>query len=272
MNDEQLQPLLEVWLRDREVPRPDVQTGVARVMANVPRTRQQRRWLPFPVSHRKARPPTGTADYRPSPIPATNSHAPIVIGRTQAMLSPVKAVTVGALVFALGGVLFIAQPFDQGGSVPGAEQTTYPAPVYVTGTHVRLRECEDLPGEEYGPTLLLRTTCTDQHTWNDPRLQGTETFWNYCIDYPDDPSELTLCQRVINIVTDEGAWRMRPFFTINAGSPDGEVGDSSSIWVLDGEDAYEGLSVVLAKGEEGRSGFIVSSDLLPPAPEEGSTK
>ena len=34
MNDEQMQPLLEVWLRDREVPRPKVQAGVARVMAD----------------------------------------------------------------------------------------------------------------------------------------------------------------------------------------------------------------------------------------------
>jgi hypothetical protein len=36
MNDEQMQSLLEAWLRDREMPPPKVQTGVARVMADVP--------------------------------------------------------------------------------------------------------------------------------------------------------------------------------------------------------------------------------------------
>jgi len=36
------------------------------------------------------------------------------------MLSPVKAITAGALVFALGGAFVIAQPFGQQGSVPGA--------------------------------------------------------------------------------------------------------------------------------------------------------
>ena len=51
------------------------------------------------------------------------------------MLSPVKAITAGALVFALGGVMLIAQPFGQQGSVPGAEtDTEAEAPAWVTGT------------------------------------------------------------------------------------------------------------------------------------------
>ena len=51
------------------------------------------------------------------------------------MFSPVKAITAGALVFALGGVLLIAQPFDQqGGSVPGAAtDADIVPPVEVTG-------------------------------------------------------------------------------------------------------------------------------------------
>ena len=37
------------------------------------------------------------------------------------MFSPVKAITAGALVFALGGMFLIAQPFgQQGATVPGA--------------------------------------------------------------------------------------------------------------------------------------------------------
>ena len=41
-------------------------------------------------------------------------------GRTQTMFSPTKAITAGALVFAIGGVMLIAQPLQQQGSVPGA--------------------------------------------------------------------------------------------------------------------------------------------------------
>jgi hypothetical protein len=36
------------------------------------------------------------------------------------MFSPANAITAGALVFAIGGVMLIAQPFEQQGSVPGA--------------------------------------------------------------------------------------------------------------------------------------------------------
>ena len=34
------------------------------------------------------------------------------------MFSPAKAITAGALVFAIGGVMLMAQPFHQQGSVP----------------------------------------------------------------------------------------------------------------------------------------------------------
>jgi hypothetical protein len=41
------------------------------------------------------------------------------------MFSPVKAITAGALIFAIGGAFLIAQPFgQQGGSVPGAVTDT----------------------------------------------------------------------------------------------------------------------------------------------------
>ena len=49
------------------------------------------------------------------------------------MLSPVKAITAGALVFALSGAFLIAQPFDQQASVPGAQSTFLPG-VEVTVT------------------------------------------------------------------------------------------------------------------------------------------
>ena len=46
MNDEQR---LEAWFSDREEAPESVQQGVARVMTEVPQTRQQGRWLPLPL-------------------------------------------------------------------------------------------------------------------------------------------------------------------------------------------------------------------------------
>jgi hypothetical protein len=157
MNDEQMQPLLDRWFSDREVAPRDVREGVARVMASVPQTRQQGRWWPLPVLHRKVQSPTATemTEYQPSPILATNGHGPTVIGRTRLMLSPVKTITAGALVFALGSAFLIAQPFGQQDvAVPGAE-TPELSGVTVTVT----QQCVD-----FDPCIW---------TASDPRLPDT---------------------------------------------------------------------------------------------------
>jgi hypothetical protein len=186
------------------------------------------------------------------------------------MFSPVKAITAGALIFALGGLLLVAQPFDRlGGGVPGAEQGAAPAaPVEVTATH-RDIGCEGYDSSEVEGRVVrvYGNTCTVDNEWSDPRLQGTETYIDNYVDHAD--SGLTIGHYVHNIVTADGAWRMRPQFRFE--SPGLE--NFSGTWVLDGEGAYEGLSAVLAMGEEGDlHGFIIESDLLPPPPEEGSTK
>ena len=273
MSDEQMQSLLEVWFEDTDPTPPDTRQTAVQVMARVPRTHQRGRWWPLPTFHRKAQTATATdtTEDRPSPIPATNGHAPTVIGRTQTMFSPVKAITAGALVFALGGLFLVAQPFEQQGSVPGAEQGVDPAaPVEVTATH-RGIECGD-PDSSVVDGRVVRVygyTCTVDNEWNDPRLQGTETYHDNWVDYADF-SGLTIGQFVHNIVTVDGAWRMRPQFRIASDFTGLE--SFSGTWVLDGEGAYEGLSVVLAKEGDDLEGFIVESDLLPPPPEEGSTK
>ncbi len=126
---------------------------------SVPQTRQQVAGGPFPLFDRKAHEltATGMTDYQPSPIPATNGHAPTVIGRTQTMFSPVKAITVGALVFAIGGTFLIAQPFgQQGDSVPGAQSAFLP------GVEVTVTQTCDFP------------VCT--WTASDPRLTGASTI------------------------------------------------------------------------------------------------
>ena len=189
MNDERMQSLLDSWYRDREVVPRDVHEGVAKVMANVPRTHQQGRWLPFRLFHRKAQTPTATntTDYRPSPIPATNGHAPTVIGRTQTMLSPVKAITAGALVFALGGALLVAQPFGQQGSVPGAAPgavTESPSPsvssevpVSVTGK-VTEETNRSFPSPRSEGEIWYVDGAWWTITWeaSDPRLSGEGTW------------------------------------------------------------------------------------------------
>ena len=190
------------------------------------------------------------------------------------MFSPAKAITVGALVFALGGMLLIAQPFDQQGVVPGAEQGADPAaPVKVTATHRRI-ECGSPDSSEVDGRVVrvYGYTCTVDNEWSDPRLQGTETYHDNWVDYADF-SGLTINRYVHNIVTGDGAWRMCPQFRIASDSTGLE--NFSGTWILDGEGAYEGLSVVLAKDELNSVpliGYIMSTDLLPPPPEEGSTK
>ena len=104
MKDEQVESTLEMWFEDTDPQPPDARQTAAQVMAEVRQTRQRGRWLPFPLFRQKAQTPTATdtIEYQPSPIPATNGHTPTVIGRTQTMFSPAKAITAAALVFGIG--------------------------------------------------------------------------------------------------------------------------------------------------------------------------
>ena len=124
MSDEKYTPEVGAWLKGREARPADSQDTARRVAARVPQVRQRSRWWPFPVVYRKSatRDPIDKTTTQPRPVPASSGHTPNVIGRTTSMPSPAKAITAGAFVFAIGGVLLIAQPFgQQQGSVPGAE-------------------------------------------------------------------------------------------------------------------------------------------------------
>jgi hypothetical protein len=82
---------------------------------------------------------TRSSKWRPrsTSMPSVSGSYGRITGRTQVMFSPVRAMIIGALVFALGGVFLIAGPFDrQGGSVPGAAtdvEATAPPPSEMTG-------------------------------------------------------------------------------------------------------------------------------------------
>lgn len=76
------------------------------------------------------------------------------------MLSPVKAITAGALVFALGGLLLVAQSIDRPDVVmPGADVSEPPVAVSVA------QECE----------VVTATPVVCTWTAGDPRLTGTLT-------------------------------------------------------------------------------------------------
>jgi len=159
MNDEQLGKALGSFYKDTEVAPPDPRQSADRVMAEVPDTPQIRRrwWLPAFRRNADAESVMPSTDFQPTPIPATNgrshhAHSPTVLGRTQSMFSPAKAITAGALVFAIGGVLLIAQPFGQQSSVPGAAiDGAGLEPASVTGTFTGTEGPEQRGGDERLP-------------------------------------------------------------------------------------------------------------------------
>ena len=280
MNDEQMQPLLEVWLREREIPRPHVQTGVARVMADVPRTRQQGRWWPLPVSRPKAQTATATdtGEYRPSPIPATNGHAPTVIGRTQSMFSPVKAIVAGALVFALGGAFLIAQPFERQGSVPGVEQGAAPAdsapdvPHQFSGPCTYAGASSVAYGEEDGRFLQQLEDGRFPHReqsraiceMDDARLSGTlYQLWNHeGIGGPKFGADGEVLAGTVELVNDDGSWVGTTRGYIVNGPP------RTLYWQheLTGTGAYDGYSALAYAVGEGMGdhefeGFVFPGEL-----------
>ena len=91
------------------------------------------------------------------------------------MLSPVKAIITGVLVFALGGLFLVAQPVDRPEVLPGAQMTDV--------------QMTELPGV----TVTAAQDCVeadappDVCTWtaSDPRLTGTATA-QFTGDISDD--------------------------------------------------------------------------------------
>ncbi len=185
------------------------------------------------------------------------------------MFSPIKAITAGSIVFAIGGAFLIAQPFGQQGSVPGAAMDPAPAPpVEVTATS-SAGPCPGEPTTEaVGDVTQSRGGyCNPHWSFSDERLNGTVTWSASQDEYLD--SGVTVGTLAISIENDGGGWRMRPRPFIE--SP--RYGDSSGgTWVLDGEGDYEGLVAVLLEVEPYTlHGFIIDGE-LPPPPENASTK
>ena len=124
MSDDKLALVLRTWLQGRDLAPPDSSQSAKQVMARVPRTRQRGRWWPLPIFRHASSTPRATADTERQPrldIPIHGQPTPVKWG-TMTMFSPAKAIMAGALVFAVGGVLLIAQPFyPRSVSLPGQQ-------------------------------------------------------------------------------------------------------------------------------------------------------
>jgi len=273
MTDEKLGLDLREWMKDAEFAPPDSRRSARQVATRLPQTRQlgRWRWLPSFGRTRASAPTTDqTTDYQPSPIPATNGRSPTVLGRTQSMFSPAKTITAGAIVFAIGSAFLIAQPFDQQGSVPGAE-TEAIAPTWVTGNVRYASGCSGPDSEMEGEVRHdWNFECSPQ-TWtaSDPRFSGqVARRWNEDV-YQTENGSVAVNTTVDFLRNDEGGW-VCSSSNLYEGSglfPTFLTGKTATCV---GQGGYEGLSAILIEDEAEASypfvGLIFAGG-FPPEPE-----
>ena len=161
------------------------------------------------------------------------------------MLSPVKAITAGALVFAIGGVMLIAQPFQQQSSVPGAE---VPGAAETTPFTMSLDWGETVQRPEQMIERGVNKSLGDCHAMgvvapSDPRMDGDATYCAsehvYGEDRDADPNVATATYRIVN---DDGAWQgsLSGVWWTDPTSGD-YIDGTEDIVILAGEGAYDGL-------------------------------
>lgn len=216
IDDPRLADELRAFYREEPVVRPNRARVTRAVLDEIHARPQDGRsgWRLPALRRGEATAPSATATdthaYLPHPIQATNGKRATVIGRTQSMLSPVKAVTAGAIVFAIGGAFLIAQPFDQQGSgVPGAASGVAAAPAWVTATVQFSQNCDfgDTATED-GVTQERGMNCQGQ-TWtsDDPRLHGTSNAASNAVSFEVDGQGYSLVTSTIEVITDDGGWQ-----------------------------------------------------------------
>lgn len=190
------------------------------------------------------------------------------------MFSPAKAISALALVFAIGGAFLVAQPLDQGTSVPGAEIAPELEPFTAQYAFSSNR-----PGERL--TLADGTERVADEAWvfrsiesSDPRFEGNMVV-NATYDTHDG---VTLTTHVHRIENDAGAWQEGPYFRMtwsDRDTPGDEEVREGEAWqrLLVGEGDYEGLAAIVVSTEDLTGGgltvldgYIVDGD-FPPAPE-----
>lgn len=235
--DRETAEVIRVWMKE-EVPLDDA--GIHRVLARLPDIPQRRhRWL-WPLDWRPfASDATRDAgvhgvrmtDHRPGSMSDTTDRLPTATGRTRLMFSPVKAIVGGALVFAIGGVFLIAQPFgQQGDSVPAA------APVVEQTEAVRVTAAQACAWDF--PDGIQTGTCTI--TASDPRLTGTAIITQReIVNAAGGDNEIETYDEVLH--GPEGTWTGRHYVVFDRGAY-----TAYPLVILSGDGAYEGWTYVAA--------------------------
>ena len=188
------------------------------------------------------------------------------------MFSPAKVITAGALVFALGGVLLIAQPFEQGGGVPGAA-TEAIAPTWVTGTVQPASSCSGPDSVESDGDVRHDwiTECSPQSwTSSDPRLTGEVVRrWNEDV-FTTDEGTISISMDAAYLRNERGGWACSASDLLK-GSGQFSAPVTGATFNCIGDGGYAGLSAILVLEEAGGFsedlvGLIFSGD-FPPLPE-----
>ena len=250
MNDERF---LKDWLRDTSDSNANPNAAADKVVARIPDTPQRRRWLPWP------------------PAPRSKPDEPN--GRTRFMFSPIQAVTAGALVFAIGGVMFIAGPLsDTSSPVPGAEATTIEPVPFTADYEWSYSPSSGVTETENG--VIYRAGTQFLFTpveASDERFLGNSVNTVNSQVYPDGTEIQYATSR---IETDEGAWQEQPQFTLTSWEDSFDGVHRAYV----GEGEYDGLvAVAVASWQpDGPAGVtlrlegFVLADELPVAPEDPS--
>jgi len=186
------------------------------------------------------------------------------------MFSPVKAITAGALVFALGGMFLIAQPFGQQSGPPGAASDLDPIEVaaWVTGTVTEVRSDDtdhlgDVRVLQEGKSANDGVHLTSHWAASDPRLTGSGTYDSNWHSYLFQNMKVEASRYTVQ--NDEGQW-VGTGTTVASSS---DIVDTHTI-ILRGEGGYEGLTtyVVMDNGPSPASFYaaIFPGD-MPAAPD-----
>ena len=200
MNDERLGQEIGDFYRETDVTSPDSTESARQVATRLARTPQvkRHRWPPAWLQRSTVTEPTET----------TIEPDPEVTGRTRSMLSPASALTAGALAFAIGGVLLIAQPFQQEGLAPGAEAPPV-EPTWVTGTATWAPSCSGPESVEVDGDVTREIGYVCEPTSieaSDPRLT-VEGSWRWNADlYDTAEGRRTVVNGAEYLRNDDGGW------------------------------------------------------------------
>ncbi len=266
-----LGPDFRSWMRETPAMPPELPT---RTLDETRHTRQRRRWLWFLPGPK----PTAGAGGRSDRIRPTAPTTTIRFGGTSTMISPAKLVT-GAAVAALMGALLLARPFtsqEVSDQASPAGPSDEPIVTLVSG-QMSGRFDQDSPGKTeatdwgYSVTDALGTFQLDT---SDERLSGPlrmRTDYYARSGYEYGPFAFT-----VYLENDGGSWDGSGVAYLDPIATEGDPGGAHMQAVLSGQDAYQGMTAILAMDTQGwSSDWAVSGSLqpfqLPPAPEAAPT-